>query len=331
MAPGPACRALESAFASHILADSSFEAHAVQSGTAALTLLLAGLSETRVAQHEVVTSPLACAALVHAIRDAGAVPVFVDAKADGNLDPEQAIRVRSSQTLAFLVPHLYGQPAAVGPLVETGVPVIEDCAQTLGIDTSHGRVGTSGTAMMTSFYATKPITSGQGGLVASRDKPLIEWVRDACEYDNRDDGRRRWNSSLSDWNAQLAIPQVIAFADSLAARRGIAGTYHQAFSRFGPALALPNRGEIDGHGWFRYVLLVPENSDPWIVELNRRGVEAKRPVYGLLSRQFGFGGDYPVAMDHWKRTLSLPIYPTLSEPERQFVLESVSATADKLL
>ncbi len=338
LARGVFCRRLESLFTEKILGKTpqTFRSHALQSGTTALHLGLWGLKILRAKQGqdterlEVITSTLTCAALVHAIHAVGAKPILCDTDIDGNLDVSQVAQRISSNTLAIIVPHMYGKPIEIKALIETGTPVFEDCAQTLGVDTGSGRVGTQGRLMMTSFYATKPICTGQGGLISSVDSELMEEIEKLTEYDGRSDPGPGWNGNLSDWSAALAIPQIESFAQSLKRRKAIADFYTEAFRNLPDRLVLPTSDSPDGHGWYRYVVLVPEDSTLWERRLEELGVEVKRPVFLPQHRIFSLPGDFPIAEEHWKRSLSIPIYPNLTNRERDHVVESVLTVCNEI-
>jgi len=324
LARGTVCEQLETSFCAQLLGP-AFSGHSVQSGTLALELGLRALKPRN--EFEVITSTLACASLVHAIRAAGGRPVLCDTLPDGNLDCEKACQLVTKKTLAFIAVHLYGKPADLNPLLETGVPVFEDCAQALGVEGPAGRVGTAGAVMMTSFYATKLICAGQGGMVASSNSDLIEEVRDLCCYDEREDERARLNGNLSDWAALPALPQVEKFQDFLVKREAIAKRYSEAFEEYSDQVVLPSADAPSSHAWYRYVVLVPGDSDTWIEELNSLGVEAKRPVFRPLHGIFVLGEAFPVAEEHWRRSLSLPIYPSLSEEEQDQVMAAFRKVA----
>ena len=338
LARGAQCRTLEREFCRSILGaseGSSVTARAVQSGTSALRLALSALARLRPVpvpssqSPEVVTTSLACAAVVHAIRDIGAKPVLCDTLPDGNLNPDLARERASARTLAFVVPHLYGKPVDLRPLLSTRIPVVEDCAQSLGVEGPAGRVGTSGAVMMTSFYATKLICTGQGGLVASSDRALMKEVERSCCYDGTEDPQPAWNENLSDWAAMLAVPQVSQFEGFLSARKKIAERYTKAFEAYSDCFELPFPDSGFGHSWYRYVIRMHGSSEDWSRRLAELGVEAKRPVFCPLHRIFGFSGDFPVAEDAWRQSLSIPIYPTLSEKEQKRVIDAVGKVAEE--
>ncbi|MCA9438883.1 MAG: DegT/DnrJ/EryC1/StrS family aminotransferase, partial [Candidatus Omnitrophica bacterium] len=264
-----------------------------------------------------------CAALVQSIRAVDAAPILCDTEVDGNLDVAHAVAAITPKTLAVIVPHLYGRPIDLSPLLELGVPIVEDCAQTLGVETPNGRVGTIGSLMMTSFYATKPICAGQGGLIASHDPGLMDEVEGLCRYDGRVDPGPGWNANLSDWSAALAIPQIEWFKQSLEKRRKIAEFYTQSFSDLGERITLPSPTDWGAHAWYRYVILAPGDSSDWESRLNEMGIEAKRPVFLPQHKIFDQPGEFPRAEEHWRRSLSIPLYPGLTDDERDRVVEGI--------
>ena len=341
VARGDVCRRLETAFGRQILGDrthpSRYRARSVQSGTAALHLALLALKNLRSASPreepalEVVTTSLACPAVVQAVRAAQARPVFVDTDPNGNLRPDAAVEKISPRTLAFLVPHLYGRPVDLGPILATGIPAIEDCAHALAVRGPSGTVGTAGDVMTTSLYATKLVCAGQGGIVASRRPEIADEIDDLSRCDGREGAKMRWNYDLSDWAAALALPQIESFSGFLERRRSIAERYTRAFEPYRDVLVLPEAQAGCEHAWYRYVVLVPENSDPWIARLGELGIEAKRPVHGPLPRLFGFDGEFSSCEDHWRRSLSLPVYPSLTDDEADRLVEAFRQTAEALV
>ena len=106
-------------------------------------------------------------------------------------------------TAALVVAHLFGLPARLAPLLELGVPVIEDCAQSLGATEEGEACGRRGALAIASFYATKVITTGQGGLVAGSDPDQMAVVRDRVDYDGRDDWAPRFNYRMGELPAAL--------------------------------------------------------------------------------------------------------------------------------
>lgn len=278
---------------------------AVSSGTAALQLALQALElgpGKRVAFPD-----YACTALPLAIRSQNAEPAPVDVGADFNLDPGQ-LPERSD---AVVVANLFGKrsPLPNHPLV------IDDIAQSIGAPRSAAPVAVA------SFYATKVLTTGEGGMLFTDDSAMAEDARDRRDYDNRDDYRSRYNYKMTEFQAAMGRVQLARLDDFLSRRREIAQRYANALA--GTGLVLPS---VEDHIFFRYVVL-SEARDELTVFLNERGVQAKRPVYKPYHRyqEAILAPDrlFPGADRVYNRAVSLPIYPSLADEEVEAVLRAI--------
>ena len=273
---------------------------AVNSGTSALRLALGALG---VQPGGAVAAPsYACASLITAIHEQGATPTLCDIGSDYTLDPgtvPEACR-------AAIVVHLFGAPARL----PAGIPVIEDIAQSMG-----GTTGRTGPVATTSFYATKLMTTGEGGMLLTDDDAIAEYARDRRDYDNRDDFVPRHNYKMTDMQAALGRVQLARLPEFLARRREIALEYNEAFANL--PVTLP---EPDGHVFFRYVIAAKER-DALESHLACVGVEAKRPVHRPAHHYLG--GDFPVSERAHTQCLSLPVHPSLSPADARHVTESV--------
>ncbi|MBF0619123.1 MAG: DegT/DnrJ/EryC1/StrS aminotransferase family protein, partial [Candidatus Omnitrophica bacterium] len=176
------------------------EACAVASGTAALHLALAGL---RVGPgDEVILPTFVCTALLNAVHYVGATPVLADVcYKDGNIDPKDVSRRITPRTKAMLVPHMFGFPADMKALLKFKIPIVEDCAQAVGARIGKAHVGSIGHAGVFSFYATKMMVAGEGGMLVSSDKALMTEARDLMCYDHKPEYRLRFNYKLTDIQA----------------------------------------------------------------------------------------------------------------------------------
>ncbi|MDP3286082.1 MAG: DegT/DnrJ/EryC1/StrS aminotransferase family protein, partial [Desulfobacterales bacterium] len=173
---------------------------AVSSGTAALHLALLALEIGE--DDEVVIPSFVCPALLNAIRYVRAVPVLADINPETfNMDVRDLRKRLTGKTKAIIVPHIFGLPADIREIVSLGVPVIEDCAQSLGSRYEGSPAGSFGALSVFSFYATKVICTGEGGMIASGDSQLLGKIRDLRDYDEKDDGRLRYNYKLTDLQA----------------------------------------------------------------------------------------------------------------------------------
>ena len=296
LAQGPEVEAFEQEFAAYL---GRRHAVAVSSGTAALHLALHALE---LPEHAEVAYPAyTCAALPCAIAMAGLTARPVDVDADGNLDVD-AVPADSN---AVLLPHLFGKSAVIP---EGSAPVIEDLAQSIGNGT-----GRAGIMAIASFYATKMLTTGEGGMVFTDDDALAEAVRDLRDYDKRGDGRMRFNYKMTDIQAAIGRVQLGRLDGFITRRREIAARYTDAF--WGLPLALPS-GE--GHAYYRYAVRT-QDADAFIASLYAGGVDAKGPVHppGPLAAEL------TGAASAFAEFVSIPLYPAMTDEEVQEVIAAV--------
>ncbi len=290
---------------------------AVSSGTNALHLALAAVGVGP--GSEVLVPAYCCAALLNAVAQAGAEPVLVDTERGGvNLCPEDAARRLTGRTAAIVVAHMFGRPAPLAPFLELGPPVVEDCAQSLGAAEGEVRTGGRGAAGVGSFYATKVITTGHGGMAVSRDPEVLARLRDLVDYDNREEWRPRFSYRMGETAAALGLWQLERLPGFLRRRREVARRYDALLFPWWDAPSGAAAGRID----YRYVVRVPDAAAA-IPALRARGVDAKRPVYRPLHHYLG--GDYPGAQAAHDQFLSLPLYPALSDEDAARVAEAVRA------
>lgn len=294
---------------------------ATSSGTAALHLALLALNVGE--GDEVLIPSYACAALLHAVQAVRAIPRFVDSDPGSfNMDPEAARKVCTPRAKALIVVHSFGLPAELDALRELGLPLIEAGAHALGA-TYRGRpVGSIGDIAVFSFYATKLITTGEGGMLLGNDARLLVAARDSREYDQKGDGRPRFNYKLTDLQAALGLAQLDRLAEFLRRREEISAHYREQLHALPvePPLVPPDRERI----YYRYVVKGPLSADHYLTRLQALGVEARRPVFQPLHRYLG-GGDFPGAEDAWRRAVSLPLYPSLLDNE----VERIAAAAQE--
>jgi len=288
---------------------------ATSSGTAALCVALKALGVGD--GHEVLVPSFVCTALLHAVWAAGAEPVVCDVGDDYNLSPEDARRRLTGRTAAVILPHLFGAPAAVAECLTLGPPVIEDCAQAIGAEVGGHACGSVGAASVFSFYATKMLCTGEGGALASSDREVLERARDLIEYDKKRDDTRRFNLKFNDVAAAIGLVQLSRLDAFVRDRRRLAAVYDAELSDFSAIkLARPQ-----GSAYYRYVIET-ERPAELMSALAARGVEAARPVDPPLHR-ITRTGPCPNAERAWSRTVSLPVYPSLTEEQARRVAASV--------
>ncbi len=290
----------------------------VSSGTAALHLALLAFNVGE--GDEVLLPTYACSALLHAVRAVRAVPRFVDSDPSTfNMDPEAARKAHSPKAKVIIVVHSFGLPAELDALKGLGLPLIEASAQALGALYRGRPVGSIGEAAAFSFYATKLITTGEGGMLVSNDARILATVRDLRAYDQKEDDRLRFNYKITDFQASLGLTQLQALPRFLERRQDIAASYRERLQAL--PLQLPCSPPDRVPVYYRYVVKGALRADAYLARLQALGVEARRPVFQPLHRYFGLHG-FPGAEEAWEKAISLPIYPSLSDEEIERILEA---------
>lgn len=287
---------------------------AFSSGTAALFVALISLGVGE--NDEVIIPSYLCSAVLNAIYLARAKPRLVDVKPDDfNISFKETRKKINKKTRAIIVPHIFGLPADIAPFLTLKIPVIEDCAQAIGAKLQSKPVGTFGKAAIFSFYASKVIATGYGGMVFSRDKQFLARVKDYREFDCRKRYKPRFNFQLSDIEAALGRVQLRKLPSFLKKREEIARQYYKILP---PDKAWPPANSPNKQANF-YRFLVRTNKPGELKKfLEARGIKTIIPIATdeLLHRYLGKSSrHFPVSERVAKTTLSLPVYPGLTSPE----------------
>ena len=301
----------------------TYGAVATSSGTAALHLALLALDIKK--NDEIALPSYVCASLLQAIKYTGAKPVFVDINAATlNLDIDDLRKRITSKTKAIIVTHNFGLPAKIHKIITPGIPIIEDCAQAIGAFYKEKPVGSFGDLSIFSFYATKMITTGEGGMVTSNSESLLAKIRDLREYDEKPDFSIRYNYKMSDIQAALGLSQFKYLSEFIQKRIKIADIYNEKLSE--TALHLPVFHKIDGHIYFRYVVQNQKGAEKIIAALNKEGIECRKPVYKPLHKIMQESG-YLKTDEVARNAISLPIYPSLTKQQQQLIIEKLKKIA----
>ncbi len=288
---------------------------ATSSGTAALHLALRALNVGE--GDEVILPSYVCAAVLHAVHYVGATPRLADCDPRTfNLDPNAARRVAGRRTKAIIVPHLFGLPADLDALIPLGIPLIEDCAQTVGATLQGKPVGSIGEVTVFSFYATKVLTTGEGGMLTSPSASFVARARDLREYDEKKDYQVRYNYKMTDLQAALGRSQLKRLPQFLAARRALALSYTRAFADL--PLLCPGDSPGRPHTFYRYVVRAAQEMVPRLLDLTSRGVTCRRPVFWPLHRALGLTG-FAGTEEAWETAVSLPLYPSLGADQERVI------------
>jgi perosamine synthetase len=304
---------------------------AFSNGTTALMSVFAGLGLGP--GDEVITVAHTFAATANAILSTGATPVFVDIEPDTFLiDAARIEAAITPRTRAICPVHLFGLVADMDMIRAIadrhGLAVVEDAAQAHGATFRGRRAGSFGEGVF-SLYATKNMTTGEGGFVTTRDDRLADWLR---LYRNQGMRTRYsfemlgYNFRLTDIGAAIGIAQFEKLERSITRRRQIARTYDGAFADLPVRVPVTPSGRA--HVFHQYTLTVGPQRDAIIAAIRENGVgadiyypvPAHRQAY-ILER--GLHADLPVTDAAAATTLALPIYPGLTQDEQRTVIEVV--------
>jgi perosamine synthetase len=302
IADGDLSRKLEAA-AAHYLGQSG--GVSTPDGTTALYLALRAFNVG--ALDEVVIPTYVCEAVAQAVRWTGATPVLCDVGEDWCVNADTVRHAMTRRTKAVVVVHTFGIVAEMPPIVALGLPVIEDLAQAFGARSSDGMAGSFGSVAITSFHATKCLTTGEGGMAFASDKALLARLRALKVSDHR--------LPLSNLQAALGLSQLDRYGEFLARREKIATRYRQSL----PGRYLPPPTVLERTMHFRFPLRVNGGVERLMAQFAERGVLAKRGVDALLHKE---AGTFPGAESAFEHTLSLPIHPSMSPEEVDRVVEA---------
>jgi Predicted pyridoxal phosphate-dependent enzyme apparently involved in regulation of cell wall biogenesis len=347
---GPKTKAFEKAFA-EFLGD-GVDAIAVNSATAGLHLALEAVGVGP--GDEVITTPYTFTSTAEVVRYLGADPVFVDIDpATLNLSPEKIARAVTSRTKAIIPVHIAGLACEMDPILEVarkhGLKIVEDAAHAFPSTYKGKLVGTLPTdATVYSFYATKTITTGEGGMVVSANPEIIARCKTMRLHGISRDVFDRYTSKKPSWFYEVVEPgfkynmtdvagsvgihqlkKAWAFREK---RASIAASYAEAFKDLPVVLpVLAPEGET--HAWHLFILRLadqaPVSRDRFIEKMAEKGIGTSvhfiplhlhpywRERYALKSE------DYPNATKAFEAAVSLPIYTRMTEEDIQRVIHAV--------
>lgn len=335
---GTQVRAFEQAFAGYL---GAADAVATSSGTAALQVALEAMGISR--GDAVVTTPFTFVATCNAILHVGARPVFADVDpATYNLDPnavEEA--VRRERARAILCVHLYGLPSDLGALTAIArrydLLLLEDCAQAHGARFDGRAAGTFGGAAIFSFYATKNMTTGEGGMVVTSDEGVAHRVRllvnvgqnGTQEYVYETIG---YNYRMTDIAGAMGLAQLDRLDANNEIRRRHAARLTEAFAPLGWIIP-PQEPARHHHVYNQYTVRIPRGRDRFVRYLQDQEIGCRiyypelvphSPAY----RRLGFGGTYPVAESLTAQVVSLPVHPALTDGDLTRIVDTVRSYPD---
>ena len=286
------------------------EQHAValSSGTSALFMALWSLN----AKNKSIAIPVyACSALRNAVAMAQAKEILIDNAVNSpNICLEE---IQKSGADIAIVPHMFGLPSNIENI--ENIDIIEDCAQSLGALIGQKKTGLIGKVGIFSFYATKLMTSGgQGGMFVSKDKRLVERVRDYRDFDCRRDKKHRFNFQMTDVQASIGRVQLKRLPVFLERRKKIFTMYKES------ALDLI---ESKNNTAVNYRSIIRINNPLEVKDkLLKQGIKTIIPIedWELLDN----GSKYKNAYNLTQTTLSLPIYPSLTNKDVVYIINQLN-------
>jgi perosamine synthetase len=330
LAQGPRVRELEEQFAAFIGVE---HAVAASSGTTALHLALLGYDIGE--GDEVITVPFTFIASANSIVYTGARPVFVDIdERDFTMDVDRIEAAITPRTKALMPVSLYGQPAAMDAIAEIaerrGLAVVEDAAQAHGAAIGDRKSGSWGAGTF-SFYPTKNMTTGEGGMITTHDGDLAERVRLLREHGMKVRYHHEvvgYNFRMTDIAAAIGLAQLPKLPGYNERRRAIAARYDAELQGVITPFVRPGVT----HVYHQYTIRVSDR-DAFAERLKERGVGSAiyYPIPVHRQKPFialGLGdGSYPVTDRLTEQVLSIPVHPALSDDEVSTVIGAVNETA----
>jgi dTDP-4-amino-4,6-dideoxygalactose transaminase len=333
LAQGERVRELEERFAAMV---GVRHAVAVSSGTAALHLALLGHGIG--SGDEVITVPFTFIATANSILYTGARPAFVDVSPDDYcIAVDQVEAAITPRTRAIMPVSLFGQPAdlpALDGIAERhGLILVEDAAQSHAARIGDRASGSWGTGCF-SFYPTKNMTTGEGGMVTTDDAGVADRVRLLREHGMRERYHHEslgYNFRMTDINAAIGLAQLAKLPALTARRRAIAARYDAELR----GVAVPRVRAGVTHVYHQYTLRVPRR-DEFAARLAERGVGTgiyyPIPVHRQAAFEpLGYGAQsYPVSERLAGEVLSIPVHASLTDDEVATVIAAVNAVAAEL-
>jgi UDP-4-amino-4-deoxy-L-arabinose-oxoglutarate aminotransferase len=258
---------------------------------------------------EVILPTYVCRDVADAIRGTGAQPIFCDVGRSWVVEPTNVEPLVNARTKALILPHVYGMIVDIPAFRRFGVPIIEDCAQAFG---GPGQFNVEGDIAAFSFHPTKCLTTGEGGMAASRNPALVDKMR-RLRSGTAEGKDRTVFSPLSDIAATLGLSQLSRYETMLARRALQAAAYAEALKG--------STAQFDWYGrrrgmYFRFPVRWTRGFESARDLIAKHGVTVRRGVDELIHRQEGSPDSlFPNASELFSETVSLPIYPALSDLE----------------
>lgn len=284
---------------------------AVSSGTSALHCAFLAINKNLYTG--AITTPLTFNATINMLKASGLSPRYIDIRNDFNIDVDKIKREINSYDELIVPVHLYGLPCKMDEIAEiaerNGSMVIEDCAQACGASYKGHKVGSWGDLGAFSFYGSKMITTAEGGMITTNDPEIAEKIRD-LRWHSLNQGGIGYNYRMTDISAAIGIEQLRRIDRFIEKRRKIAKIYNEEFKDL--IDKLPTEKE---HIYNSYSFCIKKR-DKFILDMNRLAIDCRvyypKPFCNL-----------PNVSRICNEVISIPIYPSLSEEEVKYIVDSV--------
>lgn len=335
IAQGPRVKEFEENFAEYIGVDYAI---AVSSGTAALHLSL--LAHDIGIGDEVITTPFTFISTANSILFCNAKPVFVDIEEETfNIGPERIEEGITEKTKAIIPVHLYGHPADMKEITriadDHNLVVIEDACQAHGAEIDGKKAGSFSTGTF-SFYPTKNMTTGEGGMITTDDEKIAEKLRMLREHGSRKRYYHEilgFNLRMTDISAAIGIAQLKRLDEFNSIRIKNAAHLSEKLKDV-EGIITPKIKEGVRHVFHQYTIRVTEDfkvtRDELVKILNGKGIGTgiyypvpihKQPLY----KNLGYDGNLPISEKMVREVLSLPIHPSVTNEDLEFIANIISS------
>jgi dTDP-4-amino-4,6-dideoxygalactose transaminase len=339
-------QAFESAFAAYLGGG-----HAVGVSSCSAAIHLALLAHGLGPGSEVITSPMTFAATVNAIVHVGATPILVDVEPDTlNLDPAALAKAITPQTRAVIIVHFAGHPVDLAPILalkeQYGFALIHDAAHATEAQIAGKSIALYGDTSCFSFYATKNLSLGEGGMLVATNPAIAETVRQLRMHgmslgalERHGDNMERWrhwelerpgfNYKMTELVAHLGQQQLRRLDEWHARRAKLVELYNTGIAGVAGIRTLSHRpGHRHAHHIYVILLERPDlDRDLFICLLRQKGIECSihyRAIYELrwYRNQFDWSpDDFPVSTDASRNCITLPLHPQMNEAQVNLVVE----------
>jgi UDP-4-amino-4,6-dideoxy-N-acetyl-beta-L-altrosamine transaminase len=351
---GPKTMEFEKRFAEYVGAK---YAVAVNSCTAGLHLALvaAGIGKG----DEVITSTMTFASSANVIIHVGAKPVFIDIDPVAmNIDVDKIREKITPRTKGIIPVHMAGHPVQMDEIMsladEYKLFVLEDAAHAVYTQYKGKMIGSIGDATAFSFYATKNLATGEGGMVTTNDQALADKVRIMSVHGMSKNAWNRYTAAgswyyevlypgfkynMTDIQAALGLTQLAKLERMQGIRQKIAARYNEEFGKM-PEIEIPVELEYARHAWHLYIIKL--NLDKltidraqFIEELKEENIGTSVhfipvPMHPYYKETFGYKqGDFPTAEAIYQRIISLPLYPKMSAQDTEDVISAVKRVVER--